>query len=148
MKERIIAVERDRLWKNLVSVETKSGLTGAPLVGTNPLPGGWLRERNAEFVTIQALGVVQIATSAVMHAKGLLLILNAIKGSIESISKLAQQPAKGQIEQIGSVLLEKLILLEHRTRNLLADLESTQKRGEVQIAAVISPLMSRSLMLI
>ena len=132
----IIATECSKMWYRLVKIETQSGLTGAPLIGTNPYAGKPLNEDNIHTVTIGALGIVQAATAGQRHAKSLLPMINAIESSIVSINTLATSSTKSTIEMVGSILLEKLSLVKHQTHNLLADIEATQKRGEVQITAV------------
>lgn len=136
MHKNIIATECRKLWYRLVKIETQSGLTGAPLMGTDPHVGKHLTEDNIHSVTIGALGIVQIATAGQRHVKSLLPMISAVESSIVSINDLATSSTKTRTKTVGSILLEKLSFVKHQTQNLLADIEATQKRGEVQITAV------------
>lgn len=154
MHRDVIADQTLNQWERLLNIETKSGLTGAPLLGTRPHAGMYLSEENLNGVTTGMLGVVQIATAAQRHARSLLAIVEAMERAVGEVNGLAVATAaavaasepssnsssgtrmKTMTEIAGSILLEKLSLIKLQTQTLLADLEATQERGKVQITAV------------
>lgn len=136
MKQRLIADQERRLWARLVDVETKSGLTGAPAIGTKFLPVSSLTDQNIDFVTRRALGIVQIATYARTHAQALLVIFQSIQESMNKVNAATPHPNKARIEKAGLILSERLTFLAQTTQVMLGDLEFIEKRAQVQITAV------------
>ena len=148
MKQRLIRDQEQRLWANLVNVETKSGLTGAPAIAARLLPATSLIDQNIDFVTRRALGIVQLATYAASHAKALFVVIQSIQESVKQVNAATSHPNKDQIEEAGLILSERLMFLAQTTQVLLGDLEFVEKRAQVQITAVsnLTPVLVANLL--
>jgi hypothetical protein len=90
-------------------------------------------------VTVAVLGVIQLTTYAESHAKALLLVIDGIRGGIDSLNKKAKQNGDAEyITGASKILSEKLAFLEQRTQVVMADIAFVEKRAQAQQAAVCS----------
>jgi hypothetical protein len=126
--------EKDRLWRSLLQVETASGQTGAPLVGSYPSPDD---SKDYSQITRDVLGVIQISSAWESRTKELLLGIEAIEESMKHIDGLIVQPKKAMMEDAENVFLEWLRHTTHKSSTLLCELQFIEKRAQAQMTAVI-----------
>ena len=136
MKQKIVGEQVQELWDGLMEVETESGLTGAPLIGAHPYSASSLTEQNIDYVTRQALGIVQIAAASGMHSKALLILIQSIQDSIKEVNVVTVPANKEHIHKAGRILSERLTFVAQTTQIMLDDLQYIEKRAQVQITAV------------
>ena len=116
MKQQIIGDQAQGLWRDLMTVETESGLTGAPVIGARSFQASSLTDQDIESVTRRALGIVQIAAAAGAHAKALLVLIQSIQESLKEVDRATIPTNKEHIQKAGRILLERLKSLAQTTQ--------------------------------
>lgn len=136
MKLQLLDQMTDEQWRHMLAVETISGLTGAPRIGTNPHPGNYLTEDQINVVTRDVLGIIQIAMAMETHCIALLLIIESVQKSVEHVNKTTAQAIRQNVEKVSSLILERLTSLDHKTRILLSRVQYVERRTQLQVTAV------------
>ncbi|KAL4767249.1 hypothetical protein BDW60DRAFT_200444 [Aspergillus nidulans var. acristatus] len=134
---RMVAINKleEMLWSILLSIETKTGQTGAPAVNAweyqrNPNSNDW------EKLAVDALSVMQIAPAAEDHATALLLSIEEIKKALDKLDGAVQLARHDYISQSGYMLSEKLDFLSHNTQVIVSKIRYIVKRAGAQQSAV------------
>ena len=89
-----------------------------------------------QSITIGVLQVLQLITYAESHARSLLLAVEEIQKSMETLNTNTNAPRKVYMEKAGAVLSEKLDLLAHRIRVVISNIQFVEKRAQAQQSAV------------
>lgn len=137
MKMDAIKELEQKLWGDLLSVETRSGQTGAPALNA------WDNQQNDgstdwEKLAVDALSVMQIAPLAEDHAQALLVTIEEIKKMLDRLDNATQLGRGDYIRQSGHMLSEKLRFLSHGTQVTMSRIQYIVKRAEAQQSAVRS----------
>ncbi|KAK4161188.1 hypothetical protein QBC43DRAFT_100637 [Cladorrhinum sp. PSN259] len=128
---------RERMWRFLLHVETRSGQTGAPTLGALLRPA--MKDKSEEDwgkLAVDALTVMQVAATMEDHANGLQLILTEISGVLHDLEHEVQPEGEKCILQSGRMLSEKIRFLSHDVSINISRLQYIIKRGEAQQSAV------------
>ena len=121
------------LWARLLSVETTSGQTGAPVMGADDVP----RESNDYDTLIKgALNVIQLSAAWETHTQTLLLGAETIQQNISRLNMLSQDYDARYIVDTSAALAERLELTTHRAKVMLSEIQYIYKRGQAQMTAV------------
>jgi hypothetical protein len=151
IEEKLNLIEDQEMqwWNALVNVETLSRQTGAPAVNFLEIVK-WEQSGDSEYtnmigesdgtrlqsITIGVLQVLQLITYAESHARSLLLAVEEIQKSMETLNTITNAPRKVYMEKAGAVLSEKLDLLAHRIRVVISNIQFVEKRAQAQQSAV------------
>ena len=132
-QRRLLNKERKRLWVSLLEVETQSGRTGAPAIGSR-VPQDQLRDY--ESITNGVLGIIQLTAAWESYTKALLLGIESIQESITYNSAKAPVSRKAKVEAAAVVLSEWLTFVSHKSNVMLWDIQFIHKRAQAQMTAV------------
>lgn len=125
--------ERKRLWVSLLKVETASGQTRAPAIGSHLFP-----EESQDYgkITKSVLGIIQIASAWESYSKALLLGIESIQESLKHINNNTPDTRKDILEASTAIFIEWLTSVSHKSKVMLWDLEFINKRAQAQMTAV------------
>lgn len=131
--QRLLNLERKRLWTELIYAETASGQTGAPIVNHR-----LYSEQIQDFgiITKDVLGVMQCASAWISHSEALLLAIEAIQESVDYMSSAASESRVGPPIGISNKLKESLKIIRHKSKVMLWDFQYFDKRAQAQMTAV------------
>jgi hypothetical protein len=125
--------ETERLWMQLLQVETISGQTGAPVISS-------LRDDTSSLSSgvKSILGVVQLASAWESHTNALLLAADAIQDELLRIKEKSPESRKSKVDSVTEMLTEYLQLAVHKSKVMLWDLQYINARAQAQTNAVSS----------
>jgi hypothetical protein len=132
----------ERLWNLLLTVETRSGQTGAPAVNAEKY-----QKSNSstewEKLAVDALSVMQIAPFAEDHANALMLTIKEMEEMIDDLNNLPESPGRDYIKRSKRMMSEKLRFLSHGTQVIIGMVQYIVKRAEAQQSAVCPSAIGR-----
>jgi hypothetical protein len=99
----LLSDETERLWKQLLRVETISGQTGAPVIGAFQDDVPTFQDNQKSI-----LGVVQLAAAWESHTNALLLAADVIKDELSQIKKISPNSRESAVDGVTRMLTEYL----------------------------------------
>jgi hypothetical protein len=125
--------ERKKLWVSLLKVETESGQTGAPVIGSH-----MFQKKSKDYgrITKNVLGVIQIASAWESYSKALILGIDTIQENLVYLSDMTTDSRKTAVKATATILTEWLISVRHKSNVMLWDFEFIDKRAQAQMTAV------------
>ena len=133
-QRQLLNEEGERLWFELLKMETQTGQTGVPVMFMDVD----LQRTNNDFDEMikGVLHIVQLAAGWITYTESLLLVIEAIQVSLEYIHNTTPHSRQDHIEATESVLVEYLGFVHQRCKIMLSELQYIYKRGQAQMTAV------------
>ena len=133
----ILRKQAQRLWTQLLQIESSSGQTGAQIPQMIPFA---VDKNDYDTLIKGALELIQFSASWENYTHALLLGAETIQESMDQLSLMSKYQNKAYMSTMADILTERLTFISHRAKIMRWDLQYINKRGQAQMTAVSSRL--------